>query len=122
MSKSPREVAESYWHAECSRDIDTVLSYFHEDAEFRPAGQVLRGLAEIRTFYEDSCQRFPRLENTIVHGVESGNDGAFEWDAVLIDREGARHRLIGVNVVRVEDGKFLWVHSYFDAGSYRSVR
>ena len=121
MPQTPREVAESYWRAECSRDIDTVLSHFHEDAEFRPAGQILRGHAEIRTFYEDSCARFPGLENTIVHGIESGSEGAFEWDAVLVDRDGGRLRLTGVNVVRVEDGKFRWVHAYFDAGSYRAV-
>lgn len=122
MTRSPREVAESYWRAECRRDIEAVLSHFHEDAEFRPAGQVLRGHHEIRTFYEDSCARFPGLENTIVHGIESGDEGAFEWEAVLIDHRGGRLPLAGVNVVRVEDGKFRSVHAYFDTASYRSVR
>ena len=103
MSATPRQVAESYWRAECARDLDAVMAHYHEDAEFTPAGRLLRGHAEIRTFYEDSAARFPGLECQIVHEVASGDEAALEWHAVLIDRQGVRHPLVGVNVIRLPE-------------------
>ncbi len=114
MEKSPREVAESYWEAECTRDVEAVLAHYHHDAIMQPPGQYLVGHEQIRLFYEDSVKRFAGLEVKIVHEVRNGNDSAIEWDAVLIDYQGVRHPLKGVNIIRVEDGKFRYVHAYFD--------
>ena len=46
MAMTPREVAESYWRAECSREIDAVLAHFHPDAELivQPGESHLAGL------------------------------------------------------------------------------
>jgi limonene-1,2-epoxide hydrolase len=122
MGATPREVAESYWRAECARDIEAVMAHYHVDAEFTPAGRLLRGHAEIRTFYEDSAARFPGLECRIVHEVANGDEAALEWEAVLIDRQGVRHPLVGVNVIRVEDGKFRSVRAYFDQSTFYATQ
>lgn len=111
---SPREVAESYWRVECQRDLQKILDHYHEDAVMQPPGQVLRGHPEIRTFYEDSIRRFPILEVAIVHEVRQGNEAALEWDAAVTDHSGRRYPFTGVNIIRVEDGKFRSVHAYFD--------
>lgn len=118
----PRAVAESYWSAECARDIEAVLAHFHPDATFQPAGVLLSGHAEIRTFFEDSIARFPGLECRIVHEVRNGDEASLEWDAVLIDQDGVRHPLVGVNVIQVEDGKFRSVRAYFDQLSFYGKR
>lgn len=114
MEKTPRAVAESYWRVECDRDVEAVLAHYHEDAVMHPPGQILRGHDEIRTFYEDSVRRFPGLEVTILHEISVGDEAALEWDAVLIDHAGVRHPLKGVNIIKVEDGRFRYVHAYFD--------
>jgi ketosteroid isomerase-like protein len=114
MSASPREVAESYWRAEESRNVEAVLSHFHDDAVFHPVSGPLHGHDEIRTFYDGMGDRFPGLEVTITHEVSSGSDAALEWEAVLIDREGHRYPIRGVNIVRVKDGKFAHVRAYYD--------
>ena len=36
--RTPREVAESYWAAECRRDIDAVMAHYNDDATYRDAG------------------------------------------------------------------------------------
>jgi limonene-1,2-epoxide hydrolase len=118
MEASPREVAESYWRAECRRDLAAIMAHYHPDAEFQPAGNLLRGHAEIQTFYEDSIARFPGLECRILREVSNGNEASLEWDAVLIDRDGVRHPLVGVNVVRVSGGKFESVRAYFDQSTF----
>lgn len=113
--QSPREVAESYWAAECRRDLEAVLDYYHEDAVvYPPTGEALRGREAIATFYADEIRDYPGLEVTIVHEVSTGDEAALEWEAVLVDHDGVRHPFRGVNIVRVRDGKFTEVHAYFD--------
>jgi ketosteroid isomerase-like protein len=114
MSATPRQVSESYWRAEESRDIARILSHFHEDAVFHPVSGPLKGHAEIRTFYDGMGDAFPGLEVIITHEISSGDEACLEWEAVLIDHDGARIPIRGVNVVRVRDGKFQSVRAYFD--------
>ena len=115
---SARAVAEAYWAAECRRDLDAVLAYYHEDAEvIPPSGPTLRGHEQIATFYVDEMRDYPGLEVEIVHEVSREPEAALEWEAVLTDHSGGRHPFRGVNIVRVRDGKFESVRAYFDPGA-----
>ena len=111
---TPREVSESYWAAECRRDVDAVLAHYHPDATYEDAGGLRRGEREIRAAYEESARLYPGLEVEIVQEFPCGERSALEFDAVLIDRAGVRHRVRGVNVVCVRDGRFASVRSYED--------
>lgn len=113
-SRSPRLVSESYWAAECRRDIDAVLAHYHPDAVYEDAGGRCDGLAAIRSAYEASARTYPGLEVTIVREFPAGDRSALEFDAILIDVDGGRHRVRGVNVVEVQGGRFLSVRSYED--------
>ena len=42
---STREVAASYWAAKCRRDIDGVMTHYHEDATYQDGAGLLRGQA-----------------------------------------------------------------------------
>jgi len=112
---TPREVSEAYWAAECRRDIDAVMAYYHPDGSYEDSGGLRRGQAAIRAAYEDSARAYPGLEVRIVREFTFSPDcSALEFDAVLIDAAGARFRVRGVNVVAVRDGKFASVRSYED--------
>ena len=113
--QSPREVSESYWAAECRRDIDGVMAHYHTDGTYEDAGGLRRGHAEIRKAYEDSARDYPGLEVRIVREFPATPDcSALEFDAVLIDPSGGRFRIRGVNVVVVRDGKFASARSFED--------
>jgi ketosteroid isomerase-like protein len=115
---SPREVSESYWAAECRRDVEAVLEHYHADAVYEDASGRYAGAAAIRGFYEGSARAYPGLELTIVRDVTAGDVGALEFVAVLIDPDGRRSVIRGVNLVTVRDGRFTQVRSYEDpAGS-----
>jgi limonene-1,2-epoxide hydrolase len=118
MSPTPREVAESYWKAEESRDVERVLEHFQPDATFHPVAGPLVGHDQIRTFYEGMGDTYPGLEVRIVHEVSSGDEAALEWEADLIDPGGNRIPICGANFVRVRDGKFTHVRAYFDPTSF----
>lgn len=116
--QSPREVAESYWQKECERDLEGVLHHYHEDAIVHPpSGPPFEGRASIADFYVDEMRDYPGLEVEIVHEVRDGDEASLEWEAVLTDHDGGRHEFRGVNVVKVRDGKFVWVRAYFDPGA-----
>lgn len=112
--KKPRDVAQSYWKAECARDLEGVLENYHEDAVFVTPDGALVGHAEISGFYKATFERFPGLRLEIVHEISNGNQGSLEWEAALIDGAGNVFPLRGVNNIRIRDGKFEEVRTYFD--------
>ena len=114
-TRTPREVSESYWEAECHRDLDGVVSHYHEDGVHESPGIVARGHEEIRRMFAENMAEYPGLEVTIVQEFPRGASSAIEFDAYLIDHDGRRHRVRGVNVVQVRDGRFVSVRSYEDA-------
>jgi ketosteroid isomerase-like protein len=118
MSATPREVAESYWRAEESRDVKRVLAHFHPDATFHPVSGPLVGHTQISTFYDDMNDTYPGLEVRIVREISSGDEAALEWEADLIDPAGRRFPICGVNLVKVREGKFTHVRAYFDPTSF----
>ena len=113
--RTPREVSESYWAAECRRDVDAVMDHYHPDASYEGPDGLRRGQAEVRKTYEDSARDYPGLEVEIVREFTATPDtSGLEFSAVLIDPAGRRFRVRGVNVVVVRDGKFVSVRSYED--------
>jgi ketosteroid isomerase-like protein len=118
MNLTPRQVAESYWRAEESHDVERVLEHYHPDATFHPMTGPLVGHAQIRTFYDGMGDTYPGLEVRIVHEVSSGNEAALEWEADLIDRQGTRFPIRGSNFVTVRDDKFTYVRAYYDPTSF----
>ena len=111
---TPRDVSESYWAAECRRDIDGILEFYHADATYEGPDGLRRGHAQLRFVYEESARQYPGLEVRIVQEFRRGNRSAIQFDATLIDPAGKRFRVRGVNVVEVRDGKFVSARSYED--------
>ena len=112
---TPREVSESYWAAECRRDIDATVAHYHPEGTYEGPDGLRRGHAEIRRMYQASTRDYPGLEVRIVREFPgAAGTSAIEFDAVLIDHAGARQRIRGVNVVSVRDGRFVAVRSYED--------
>ncbi len=120
MMSTPREISESYWAAECRRDVDGVMSHYHSEGTYEGPDGLRRGHAEIRKMYEQHARDYPGLEVQIVRDFARGDFGALEFDAVFVDRAGQRFGVRGVNVVRVHEGKFMSVRSYEDAPSPES--
>jgi ketosteroid isomerase-like protein len=113
--RTPREVSESYWAAECRRDIDAVMTHYQPDATYRDGAGLLVGHSAIRGFYEGSAKDFPGLEVAILREfTESANSSAFEVHAVLTDHDGRRSVIEGLVAITVRDGKIATIRCYED--------
>lgn len=112
---TPREVSESYWRAEAERNVDKVGLHYHADAIFMPPGERLVGWENIRKWYESTYRQFQSVRVDIVHEISHGPEASLEWKATLKDAAGKVITPIGVNIVRVEGGKFREVRAYFDS-------
>jgi ketosteroid isomerase-like protein len=112
---SAREVAESYWAAECRRDMAAVMDHYLPDATYQDGGGLLVGRDAIRTFYEGSMRDFPGLSVEILREfVHSPDTSAFEVHAELVDPAGARSIIEGLIAITVRDGKMLHIRCYED--------
>jgi len=113
--RTPLEVAESYWAAECRRDIDAVMAHYNEDATYQDAGGFLSGHVGIRGFYEGSMRDYPGLEVTILREFKGTPDSsALEVYAVLVDHEGRRFGIRACNILTVRDGRIASLRCFED--------
>lgn len=114
-----RSVVEGYWQAEETRNVETIITHYHPHGSLTvPNMGRLEGHGEIRRFYEDSVAQFPHLHVKILDGIESGNQGIFEWEAIFRDPWEKIFVLRGVNVVIVENARLWAVRVYDDHGSW----
>lgn len=114
---TPRCVSESYWEAECRRDVQGILGHYHENATYEGPDGLRCGHQAIEEAYEASARDFPGLEVRIVREFPAGMQSALEFEAILTDPRGKRFRIRGVNVVEVRSGRFTSVRSYEDPPS-----
>jgi ketosteroid isomerase-like protein len=119
VNATPREVSESYWRAEAERNVEKVGLHYHSDAVFMPPGERLVGWENIRKWYEATYRQLISIRVDIVHEITQGPEASLEWHATLTNASGKLLTPVGVNVVRVEGGKFRWVRAYFDSSVLR---
>jgi len=94
--------------------VEKVRQHYHADAIFMPPGERLVGWDSIRQWYEATYHQFRGVKVEIVHDITHGNEASLEWKATLTDASGKVYMPVGVNIVRVEAGKFREVRAYFD--------
>jgi hypothetical protein len=110
-------VSADYWAAECARDMPSMLAHFTEDAEVESADGRAVGHAQIAAMYQESFDAYPGLTVEIVGGYAGDVDHGVAFDAVLVDPDGARWRVRGVNTVQLEGGRIKKLRSFEDRPS-----
>jgi hypothetical protein len=83
--------------------------------DLHATGRALGWLEQHPQWYGEAFRQFPGLELEIVQEISRGNEVALERKTVLTEPAGVRHPLLGVNVARVEHGRYREVRADFDA-------
>ncbi|WP_308798206.1 SDR family oxidoreductase [Agromyces silvae] len=108
------ELARRYWDAEESRDLDAILGFFTPDAVWSGPSGTVHGREAIREFYAASAARFPGLEVRMGAVLGDDREAAISWEASFRDHAGRTFPLTGVNLFRVEDGRFSSLTTFND--------
>jgi steroid delta-isomerase-like uncharacterized protein len=126
--KVVEERATSYFDALAARDFSLMGEHWSADgvADIVPYG-VLRGKAEILSFFRGLFAAIPDLETTTERVAATAHLAAVEWrmagyftGAPFMDLEptGRRVDIRGVDLLEIEDGQIVSNAAYYDGASF----
>ena len=117
---TPEQLLRRYFQVEMTRDVEQILALYAPAATFQTPDLLRTGHAEIRPFYSDAAERFPRLRVEITNAFGEGDWAAAEWSAVVVGTDGRALPLSGVNLAHFEDELIVEARSYYYTSSYLS--
>jgi steroid delta-isomerase-like uncharacterized protein len=118
----------SYFDAMGRRDVHAMGEHWTEDAlnEIVPI-RVLRGRAEIVSFFSQVFAALPDLETTVTRVVAGEREAAVEWRMrghftggpfEGVDANGKQIDMRGLDLFEVEDGKIVGNTAYYDGMAF----
>jgi steroid delta-isomerase-like uncharacterized protein len=126
--KAVEAVAKSYFDALGARDVDGLLSHWHEDGvdDIVPLG-VRRGHREIEQMFREMFAAAPDLAITPSRILAGEKQAAVEWRLrgtftgspfQGIEPTGRPFELRGLDMLEIEDGKIRSITGYYDGAEY----
>lgn len=123
-TRSPGEVARSYFAAVAARDPAAMVEHWHSEGidDLVPV-RVLRGPGEIRALFEELFAAVPDMETIVDQVTADERRAALQWrmsghftggSFQGLDPTGGRVALRGVDVLEVEDGLIVRNTAYYD--------
>jgi steroid delta-isomerase-like uncharacterized protein len=126
--KQVEALAKSYFAAVAGRDLDSMLSHWHEDGvEDLVAVGVLRGHGELREFFGENFRAVPDWDMTVDRIVADTSTAVGQWRLTGtfsgapfqgIEPTGKRIQLRGCDILEIEDGKIRHNTVYYDGADF----
>jgi steroid delta-isomerase-like uncharacterized protein len=124
MSQSPEAVAREWFEQLWNRKkIDTIDRLFASDGLAHGlAGEVMRGPAAFRPFYQTFSTAFPDLHIEVLRAVVQGDTvvlhnrvtGVHSGGSLGFDPTGRNVIFEGTSIIRVVDGKIVEAWNFYD--------
>ena len=123
------EIVDKFFEAMTNRDLDTAMSFMHEDCVNTDtgSGQVMTGLEENRADMQNWLTTFSNMKVETISHVESGDMVATEMkmtgvntgdmsmpDGSTIPATGKTVEMNGCQVVHFKDGKMIKATQYYN--------
>jgi ketosteroid isomerase-like protein len=107
-STDPLSMVRRLLDATNAHDLDGLVSCFAEDylneTPVHPA-RGFRGAEQVRRNWTQLFAAIPDLHATVIASATAGSTAWTEWEMSGIRRDGTAHRMRGVIIFNVEDGK-----------------
>lgn len=116
MSKTNAEIVTQFFEACNARDIESVMAFFAEDAEWinMPIDPPNKGKSNIRAFISFFYATFSETEFIIKNQVESPDGLVMNERIDWLGSDGKRTPLPVMGVFEFSDGKITAWRDYFD--------
>ena len=101
------------------RDLSELQHYLADDAVFDfPGTELLQGRKKILLFFKILFRKFPRLEFHIEEVIVDGDHACAVWSNEGENKEGHPYHNHGVTLVRMSEGKIVFMSDYFKDTSF----
>jgi len=100
-----------------NHDLDSLARCFAEDyVNETPAhpARGFRGVAQVRRNWTQIFAEVPDISATVVRSAVVGDEVWTEWEHAGTRRDGAPHRMRGVVILGVTEGRFSWARFYLE--------
>jgi len=105
-----------------SRDLSGLSRNLAEDAVFDfPGAGCISGHKKILTFLKALFKKYPRLRFSVEDILLEGDRACAFWSNEGEDSRGTPYRNRGATLVRVADGKIVFISDYFKDTSFTSA-
>ncbi len=125
--KSTKDVFEQWISAFQSKDVETIVSLYHNDAvNWQIADQPAKGKEEIRKMTESFFRSFPDAYTNIENIMYDGEWASWEWigggtflhDMGDIKATGKKFEIRGCGFFLIQDDKIKLQRGYWDKASW----
>ncbi len=108
-----------------NHDLDTFISGWHENGTFIYPGDLsvsgtFQGKDTVRGWFENLFRQFPEIQFTLNHicvdrlfDMTGTNTIAAQWDIEVTNRSGIKTQNIGINIIKIRNGKVIEVRDFF---------
>jgi steroid delta-isomerase-like uncharacterized protein len=126
-NKSTKDIFEQWILAFQAKDIEALVSLYHDDAvNWQVADQPANGKEEIRTMMESFFAAFPDAYTKIENIMYDGEWASWEWtgggtflhDMGDIKATGGKFEIRGCGFFLIRDGKVKLQRGYWDKASW----
>ncbi|MCX5903894.1 MAG: nuclear transport factor 2 family protein [Proteobacteria bacterium] len=105
-----------------SRDLSGLARYLADDAVFDfPGAGCITGKKKILLFLKVLFRKYPRLRFTVEDMLIEGDRACAVWSNQGEDSHGTPYKNRGVTVVRIAQGKIIFISDYFKGTSWHST-
>ena len=102
-----------------SRDLSQLEEHLAEDALFEfPGTELLQGPKKILLFFKILFRKYPRLQFHVRDVIVENDQTCAIWTNEGQDSKGNPYKNRGITLVRVKDGKIVFISDYFKDTSF----
>jgi len=117
-----RACASGIFTAMNSRDLTSLTQHLADGAVFDfPGAGCITGQKKILLFLKVLFRKYPRLRFTVEDILLEGDRACAVWSNEGEDSSGTPYRNRGVTVVRIAQGKIIFISDYFKDTSFTTA-
>ena len=114
MAATIKELIQIIFNAFNKRDVSELEGYLDEEAVFEfPGTELVKGPKRILLFFKVLFRKYPRLKFNVTDILVDGDEACAIWSNEGEDNTGKPYSNRGVTIVRIKEGKIVFISDYF---------
>lgn len=110
------EIIRQYFESVNNAETERTMALWDENGTFSaPLQRTLKGIDEVRTFYEAIPKKYREHEDRVVDYIQEGNKIAVRVRVDNITQDGRPLAFEAIDWITIENGKIASINAFFDS-------